>query len=189
MRAVSGLFLTLAIGAATGLTLTALSVGRGTGAGVLQIGPWLATPKAGTVEADPYSRAVTARLGTLPLALSDGLALIAESDDTGQPLDGRCVYRVTGDLPPARYWTITVSDSAYRPVVAESVRQGFTSYEVVRQQDVPIDVTVAPAARPGNWLPSGGAPSIRLILRLYDTPVATTVSAGVTLPSIRREGC
>ncbi|QCK86599.1 DUF1214 domain-containing protein [Phreatobacter aquaticus] len=189
MRTVSGLFLTLAIGAATGLGLTALSVGRGTGAGILHVGPWIATPKAGTTEADPYARAVTARLGTLPLALADGLALIAETDDQGQPLDGRCTIRITGDLPPARFWTVTVADPAFRPLVADSVRQGFTSYEVVRQQDKPIDVTVAPAARPGNWLPSGGAPSIRLILRLYDTPVATTISAGVTLPSIQRVSC
>ena len=85
MRTLPGIFLALGIGAVTGLGLTAASVGRGTGAGTLRIGPWLATPKAGTTEADPYARAVTARLGTLPIALADGLAVVAETDSAGEP--------------------------------------------------------------------------------------------------------
>lgn len=189
MRTLSGLFLTLAIGAATGLGLTAVSVGRDTGAGVLQIGPWLATPKAGTGEADPYARAVTARLGTLPLALADGIALTATRDDAGEGLDGRCTYLVSGAMPPARFWTVTVAGEDWRPVVDETVRQGFTSHEIVRFGERPVDVTVGPEARPGNWLPSGGAPRIRLILRLYDTPIATTISPGTQMPSIARRSC
>lgn len=189
MRTLPGLFLTLAIGAATGLGLTALTVSGGSGAGVLQIGPWLATPKAGTNEADPYARAATARLGTLPLALADGLALTATRDDEGAPLDGRCTYLVSGAMPPARFWTLTATGEDWRPVVDESIRQGFTSHEIVRFGSRPADITLGPEARPGNWLPSGGAPRIRLILRLYDTPIATTISAGTAMPSIRRRSC
>lgn len=189
MRVLSGLLLTLAIGAVSGLGLTALSVGRGTGAGVLRIGPWLATPKAGTPEADPYARAVTARLGTLPLALADGLALVAETDGGGSALDGRCSYRFGGALPPARYWTLTATDGDYRPLVAEGQRQGFTSYEILRPAEEETEIVIAPEARPGNWLPSGGAGRIRLVLRLYDTPVGTTISAGTPLPTIARISC
>jgi hypothetical protein len=189
MRVLPGLLLALGIGAVTGLGLTALSVGRGTGAGTLRIGPWLATPKAGTPEADPYARAVTARLGTLPLALADGLALVAEADADGAALDGRCTYRVAGSVPPARFWTLTAARADFAPAVAEGQRQVFTSYEIVRQAEVGTDVLVAPAARAGNWLPSGGAADLRLILRLYDTPVATTISAATVLPTITRVSC
>ncbi|WP_246088375.1 DUF1214 domain-containing protein [Phreatobacter stygius] len=189
MRTVTGIFLALGIGAATGLGLTAASVGRGTGAGVLHIGPWLATPKAGTTEADPYARAVTARLGTLPLALADGLALTAEADDGGQRLDGRCTYRVSGQMPPARFWTLGVVGEDYEPAAPAGQRRAFTSYEVLRQADLPIDVVIAATARPGNWLPSGGAAQIRLILRLYDTPIATTISTSTGLPAITRVAC
>lgn len=189
MRTVTGIFLALGIGAATGLGLTAASVGRSTGAGVLHIGPWLATPKAGTTEADPYARAVAARLGTLPLALADGLALTAEADEEGRTLDGRCTYRVAGAMPPARFWTLGVVGRDYQPVVPAGARQAFTSYEVLRQGDLPIDVLVAGTARPGNWLPTGGAEQIRLILRLYDTPIATTISTSTGLPAITRVRC
>lgn len=189
MRTLPGLLLALGIGAVTGLGLTAASVGRGTGAGTLRIGPWLASPKAGTTDADPYARAVSARLGTLPIALADGLALIADSDSAGAAIDGRCTYLIAGTMPPARYWTLAAAASDYQPVVADSVRQVFTSYEIVRHGDRPLDILLAPEARPGNWLPSGGAPDVRLILRLYDTPIATTISSGTVLPTITRVSC
>ena len=189
MRALPGLLLTLAIGAATGLGLTALSVGRSTGAGTFRIGPWLVTPKAGTAEADHYARAVAARLGTLPLALADGLALVADQDEAGAALDGRCTYRFHGPVPPARYWTLTTAGSDFQPVVRDGFRQGFTSYEVVRGMDGAAEVLVAPQARAGNWLPSGGAGELRLVLRLYDTAVATTISAGTPLPSLTKVSC
>lgn len=189
MRALSGILLAMAIGAGTGLGLTAFSVGGGTGAGTLHIGPWHVTPKAGTPEADPYARAVAARLGALPLALADGLAVIADRDSAGRRLDGRCTYRVSGAMPPARFWTLTATDAEFRPVVGEGMRQGFTSYEIVRRAEAPDEIVVAPQARPGNWLPSGAAADLRLILRLYDTPIATTISSGTTLPAITLAGC
>lgn len=189
MRVLPGLLLTLAIGAVTGLGLTALTIGRGTGAGTLRIGPWLASPKAGTTDADPYARAIAARLGTLPIALADGLALVADRDSTGAALDGRCTYLVSGTMPPARAWTLTAAGADYQPVVAQSVRQGFTSYEIVRFGERPVDILLAPEARAGNWLPSGGAPDVRLILRLYDTPIATTISAATPMPAVTKQGC
>lgn len=189
MRALSGILLALGIGAVTGLGLTAASVGRGTGAGTLRIGPWLASPKAGTIDADPYARAVSARLGTLPIALADGLALLADSDSQGSAIDGRCTYLVSGTMPPARYWTLAATGPDFRPLVHESVRQVFTSYEIVRHGDRPLDILLAPEARAGNWLPSGGVPVLRLVLRLYDTPIATTISSGTVLPTITRVSC
>lgn len=189
MRTLPGILLALGIGAVTGLGLTAASVGRGTGAGTLRIGPWLTSPKAGTTEADPYSRAIAARLGTLPIALADGLALFADVDGAGETIDGRCTYLVSGSVPPARYWTLAATGTDFRPLVHESVRQAFTSYEIVRQGDRPLDIVLAPEARAGNWLPSGGAPAVRLVLRLYDTPVATTISSGTVLPTITRASC
>ncbi len=189
MRALPGILLAMAIGAGTGLGLTAFSVGGGTGAGTLRIGAWQVAPKAGTTDADPYARAVAARLGALPLALADGLAIIADRDSAGDPLDGRCTYRVAGAMPPARFWTLTAANGDYRAVVGDGVRQGFTSYEIVRRADAPDEIVVAPEARPGNWLPSGGVADLRLILRLYDTPIATTISSGTLLPAVTRVGC
>lgn len=189
MRTVSGIFLALGLASVIGLGLTAASIGRGTGAGTTKLGAWQAAPKSGTLDADPYSRAVNARLGALPLALADGISLIADTDDDGVTLDGRCTVRVTGAMPAARYWTIALVDTSYHSVLSTAGRQVFTSYEVVRQGSPAIDVVVAAGARPGNWLPTGGIERYHLVLRLYDTPSATTLQAGQDLPTVRRVSC
>ena len=51
----------------------------------ISIGPWQAWPRAGTDEADPYSRARAARTGEVPLGSGEGLSLLARTDSSGQP--------------------------------------------------------------------------------------------------------
>ena len=52
-------------------------------------------------------------------------------------------------------------------------------------------VRVAPRARPGNWLPTGGIDHYILMLRFYDTPVGVSTRAGAEapMPAIRTRGC
>jgi hypothetical protein len=52
-------------------------------------------------------------------------------------------------------------------------------------------ITVAPLARPGNWLPSGGIERFVMVWRLYDTPigVATRTTKEGPMPAITRRGC
>ena len=61
--------------------------------GAVTIGPWRVFAKAGSLEADPYTRAALARSGEIPLALGEGLKLVARVDSAGRPLDRRCRYR------------------------------------------------------------------------------------------------
>src|SRR5215468_7516068 len=51
--------------------------------------------------------------------------------------------------------------------------------------------TVAPLARPGNWLPTGGIEQFVLVWRLYDTAlgVATRTAKEGPMPAIERKGC
>lgn len=189
MRAFPGLFLALGIGAIVGFSLTASSLSGSQGASALKIGPWVTSPKAGTPEADPYSRAAAARLGTVPLAIADGIALAAETDQSGDRLLGRCSYRFSGAMPPARFWTLSLVGPDDRPAVPRGERQAVTSYEIVRTAGQPTEVVVAAIARPGNWLPTGGVEHFRLILRLYDSPIATTISPGVQMPTLTRLSC
>ena len=41
----------------------------------------------------------------------------------------------------------------------------------MRRADGSFEIMIAPRARPGNWLPTGGIDRYVLVLRLYDTPV------------------
>ena len=191
MRLLLGSLFALIVAAVVGLGATYFALTRGAAFGPLTIGSWTAWPKTGTAEADPYAKASIARIGRLPTALGDGVAFTATADDKGRPLDGRCDVVIAGVTPAARFWTLTL----YNPdgeLVANSInRFGFSSQEIVRRADGSFDVVVAPRAKPGNWLPTGGIERYILILRLYDTAVGVATKAGreVPMPAVTTRSC
>jgi hypothetical protein len=183
--------LTLILAAAIGLGATWLTLTRGVAFGAMTVGAWTAWPKTGSVDIDPYARATIARTGALPIGVGDGVAFFARTDDAGNALDGRCTFLVSGATPAARYWTVTLYDARGRLVANTIDRHGFTSGEVVRDTSGNVTITVAPRARPGNWLPSGGVEQFVLVWRLYDTPigVASLTTKERPMPIIVRTGC
>ena len=79
-----------------------------------------------------------------------------------------------------------------RPLVANTIdRHGFTSAEILRDIEGRFTITVAPRARPGNWLPTGGIERYVLVWRFYDTPigVATRTAKEAPMPAIARKAC
>lgn len=190
MRLLLGTLYTFLLAAMIGLGSTWFALTHGAGFDTLQIGSWTARPRAGTAEIDPYARAGIARNGALPVALGDGVSFVARHDDHGRPLDGRCDTIVSGTTPAARYFTLTLYDPDGRLVANSLGRQGFTSEEIVRNQDGSFAVTVAPRARAGNWLPTGGVERYVLVLRFYDTSVgvATRAEREAPMPSINATG-
>ena len=191
MRLLIGSLYTFILAAVIGLGSTWMTLSRSTGFGALRIGAWTARPKTGTADIDPYSRAAIARTGALPVAIGDGVAFVARSDDSGRPLDGRCDAVISGTTPAARFFTLTLYDPDGRLVANSLDRQGFTSEELVRRQDGSFEIAVAPRARPGNWLPTGGVERYILIMRFYDTSVgvATRAEREAPMPSVKIGGC
>jgi hypothetical protein len=191
VRLLIGTLFAFIVAAAVGLGATYLALTRGAAFGALTIGSWTAWPKTGTADADPYARATIARTGQLPIALGDGVSFTAQTDDSGKLLDGRCDVVLSGVTPAARFWTLTLYN-ADGELVADSVnRYGFSSEEIVRHADGSFEITVAPRASPGNWLPTGGVERYALVLRLYDTAVGVATKAGreVPMPSVETRGC
>jgi hypothetical protein len=191
VRLVLGSLLALAVAAFVGLGTTWLVLTRGTAFGAVPIGAWVAWPKTGTRDVDPYSRATFARTGELPVGSGDGVAFFARTDDQGRPLDGRCDVRIIGTTPQARFWTLTLYDPQGRLIGNSVDRQGFTSQEVVRRADGSFEIAVAPRTRPGNWLPTNGVDSYVLVLRLYDSPVgvATRAAREAPMPAVTVQSC
>ncbi len=182
----------LALGGVLGLVSADWATSGGYPFGGVRIGSWTAWPRAGATNADPYTRAVNARRGEVPLAVGEGLLLTAAEDDEGRTLDASCTYAVGGTVPPARAWTLTVSGRGKGDPERPRLRDGFTSTEILRHQDGRFTITVAPEVEPGNWLPSPRASGpLRLALRLYDTPAAASVGSldRNSVPSITRTGC
>jgi len=191
VRFLLGLLLTLAIATFTGLGATWYATVHGLALGGVTIGAWTAQPKNGTLGIDPYARAMIARSGELPLGSGDGVAFSAGSDDSGQPLDGRCDVTISGVTPQARFWTITAYDRRGNVLANPVGRHGLTSMELFRNEDGSFTITAAPRARPGNWLPTGEAQHYTLVLRLYDTAVGVATRAGreTPMPAITRGAC
>jgi hypothetical protein len=159
--------------------------------GTLTIGAWTAWPRTGTQDIDPYARAAIARSGELPTGSGDGVTFLARADDSGRVLDGRCDVVLSGTTPQARFWTVTLYDPAGRLVANSIDRYGFTSQEIVRRSDGSFEIVIAPKARAGNWLPTGGIERYVLTLRLYDTPVgvATRAAREAPMPALAVRSC
>jgi hypothetical protein len=189
LRLLFGSCFTLLLAAAIGLGATWLTTTRGIAFGAVTIGAWTAWPKSGSVDIDPYARASIARSGELPVGTGDGVAFYARTDDAGNNFDGRCTFTLSGMTPAARYWTLTLYSLDGRLVANTMDRHGFTSAEVVRDIDGRFTIAVAPRARPGNWLPTGGIERYVLVWRLYDTSVGVAVrnSKEGPMPAITRK--
>jgi len=191
VRLLLGVLFALIIAASSGLGATWFAVTHAAAFGPIRVGAWTAWPKTGTPDIDPYARATMARNGDLPVASGDGIAFFARVDDAGRRLDGRCEILLQGLTPAARFWTLTLYDPEGRVIVNAADRYAFTSQEITRQADGHFAIAIAPRARAGNWLPTGGVDHIILVLRLYDTPVGAATRTGreASMPSITESGC
>jgi hypothetical protein len=183
--------LVCSVGLAAGLAASAYALSGLSPFDRVRLGPWKLEARAGSIDADPYTLARLARSGEIPLAIGEGLQLIARVDDDGRPLDSRCTYSVGPRVPAARYWTLSVVDREGWPIENPAGRYGFRSSELLRAGDGSFLITVAAGVQPGNWLPVGRQGRFALALRLYDTPLGATAGAidKATAPRVTRVGC
>ncbi len=183
--------LVLAVGLPAGLGATRVVLDRELDPGTRRIGAWSTLPGVGTMNIDPYARAILARTGEVPLPAAEGVVFTARVDSGGRPLSASCWYTVEGPVPPARYWTLSVTDTAGRAIENAAGRYGFASTAVLRGFDGGFAVEVSPNARPGNWLPIRGPGPFVLSLRVYDSPLGgnAAISYASGLPAITRRTC
>ena len=180
----------MACGLALGLLATWAALDAGYGFGAIAAGPWTAWPQTGAPDIDPYARAALARRGEAPLARELGLSFVARTDSRGEPLDGRCDYRISSPAPPARFWSLGLFDLKGAPLANDAQRYAYTSGEILRREGGGFDVEVARSARPGNWLSPGKARSFVIALRIYDPSVDVAAKPDPSaFPSIVRQAC
>ena len=185
------ILLVCVIGLGLGLMASAYGLSRSSPFDRVRLGPWELAAHAGSTEADPYTRANLERSGEIPLAVGEGLQLIARVDDDGRPLDARCAYTVGPRVPAARYWTLSLIDPDGWPIENLAERYGFRSSEILRAANGDFVITVAADAQPGDWLPIGRPGRFALALRLYDSPLGATAGAidRTAVPRVTRVGC
>lgn len=191
LRTSAKIAIAVVIGTALGLGATAWVLDRRIDVAATHVGPWVAWPKAGTPDMDPYARAIYAQSGQIALASAEGLLLVADTDESGAPLTGRCSYTIAGGSMAARFWTLSVATRAGNPIDNPASRSVFTSSDVLRRSDGTFSIEASSAVRPGNWLPLSGEDRLSVSLRLYDSPLGNTLAQldRTALPSIRKVAC
>jgi hypothetical protein len=191
MRDFLGLSLALGIAVAGGYLLTDRALATADQLSRQEAGVWRFWPQAGSTAADPYLRAITARRAILPMALGEGIGLVAQIDSDGEQLSSQCSYRLEGRMPGARVMTLSAYDPDGQPFKTIPGRTVLTSDEVLRDERGQFTVAISAAPMPGNWLPLGTSSDFTLVLRLYDTPLGANAAAltEAVLPTIIRTGC
>lgn len=190
MKFLVSLFAAIAVAVVTGLGSVWLAVGEGLLLKPQRFGIWSAWLGAGQARPDPYSRAVVARTGQVPLGPGEAIVLFAARDDAGRPITGGCDYHLVGTIPDVRLWTLEVVDGAGAVAANPTGRYALTSQEVVAPASGPTEITLAPRARPGNWLPIAGSGALTVILRLYDPQgLDAATLATLALPGLKPMGC
>ena len=168
-------------------------IDRGSILSTRSFGPWQQWPAAGRIDADPYTRAHVAASGTLRISADSAGVYEAIVDAQGARLHSSCDYVIEGISTAGLWWSLAVFDSRGELIDNDASRYAFTSDTVAPNPDGSFIVTLGRDARPGNWLPTGGAGRIVLVFTLLD-PATGLSDAGRDdrarmLPVIRREGC
>lgn len=156
-------------------------------------GAWVAWPAAGKVDADPYTRAHTVRLGLLPLNPSLALTYHARTDEGGTRLHSSCDYEIDLDGFDAQWWSLVAFDDSGRSIRNGAQRYGFNTATTMRDATGKARIVLARDARAGNWLPTAGAGGVTLAFTIQDpkwTQQAVDDQAKPRqLPTLRKLGC
>ncbi len=156
-------------------------------------GPWDHWLHAGQAGADPYTRAHIAKSGTLQFSSDAAGVFQANSDSLGAHLHSSCDYLIEGPYAAGMWWSISVFDRRGKLISNDAARYAFTSDTVAANPDGSYIITLGRDARPGNWLPTGGAGRITLVFTVLDPATGLSQDERAEryklLPGIRRENC
>ncbi|MBO9097805.1 MULTISPECIES: DUF1214 domain-containing protein [unclassified Rhizobium] len=183
--------LSLAIAFGGGILFTLYALDASAGFGAIRLGAWQAFPALHTADADPYAKSHRARDGRLLYGTAEGLEFTAGDDDGHDRLSAGCRYRISGQTPPARLWTLFSVAPDGKQLAAQPGRPAaINSWNVLRDSDSSFSIVVSKDAAAGNWLALPPAGNFKLVLTLLDTPAAG--SAGLidlSMPKVEKIGC
>ena len=186
------------VGAA--LYLGALAVGIGSALWVLkkaawlnpsvQVGAWRSNLKAGSVDADLYTRANVAVNAVLALGRSETMYFVATQDDTGHALRSQCTYRISGVPPKARWWSITAYADDMFLFDAPNAQYSLNGDIAQFSSEGVFSFSTGPQEQEGiYWLPTPGKRGMLLTLRLYNPdPALQAAPQSLVPPKIEPAG-
>ena len=158
------------------------------GLGAIQSGAWRSWKNPADPDSWPYGRLYFLLRDHLPPSRFLSSAFIAESDDEGRALMTKCVYRLTGRLPAARWWSLNI-ETTDEDVSVRNVTS-LAAEDALIMPDGTLSVTIGRSFRAGNWLPTPREGHFRIILLLHGiSPLLRERLHTLKMPQIIREGC
>jgi hypothetical protein len=177
----------------TGLWSSRTLINHGSAISTDTYGSWRHWRYEGRHDADPYSRAHLSGSGMLRISSDSAGVFEATFDSLGARLHSSCDYVVEGANMGKLWWSMSVFDSRGELIANDADRYSFTSDTAALNPDGSFIVTLGREARPGNWLPTGGAGRLVLNFTILDPATGLSDDARAErnklLPLIRREGC
>jgi len=165
----------------------------GTRLTVESIGPWRHWGQAGSVDADPYTRAHFARAGWLPLQASAASYFTATRDSNGEPLYSDCNYILSGTSPGARRWTLNAFDLNGALLEAGTSHAIISSDVAIPDPGGGVTISLSQSPKPGNWLATSGASRMQILLTVFGLQQTSAVQSANTkkqsLFRIESAGC
>jgi hypothetical protein len=95
-------------GVALGLASAWAALSVGASSFSEEFGHWRYNSAAGSTAADPYTRAIVARVGLLALSAREARYFTMYEDEQGRPLSESCIYELTGQPMDVRWWSVTL---------------------------------------------------------------------------------
>ena len=121
--------------------------------------------------AHPYAVAHYLLAGRFPPPSGQIVEFTTDRDKDGNPIDGNCVYTVTGKPPASRWWSIAIpqSTAGMNPVI--------TSEAAVLDANGLLTVTISRYPVPGNWLKPAADDPYSLIYAVSESETASAATA------------
>ncbi|MEL6255254.1 MAG: DUF1214 domain-containing protein [Bacteroidota bacterium] len=151
-------------------------------------GLWRFAPKM-DLAANEYQRALIARVGLFALRESEVLYYALTQDEEGNPLSSDHIYELTGESFDARYWSFTLygGDDFLIPNQENRFALNEVNMEFEDSLKTNYRFHLSKEAYGKNWIPSGDAQEMSLLLRLYNPSPDIYEHAGeIALPQIKK---
>ena len=134
---------------------------------------WTILPSPGDPNRDLYTRAVVAQYGTFALKKPESAYFSASIDIEDEPLDGKCLYKLTGSDIESRWWSITVYGSDGFLINNNEKQYSFNSENIDFDVNGGFEIFFASnnnfinEVSNSNWLRVSEVGSFSISLRIY----------------------
>ena len=153
-------------------------------------GPWKRLATFGDAGSDPYTRAYEHISGTLPIGPAEGQIYLASTDSDGQQLDASCAYRIEGEIPSARLFTLRAQTTDGQLITAKSPLPHALHSDQLLFSKSRFAINIAATVQPDNWLALQTTGGFNLVLTYYDVAVINDDTGNSTrLPQIVKGQC